>query len=73
MTDLETLQHEAIVGAVSFMAAGTAPAKARYLDVMDLLRRSIKRYENKQYGCATGFHAGRCSCVPAKLGCSDPV
>jgi len=35
---------------------------ARYLGLMGDVRDVVKKLENRQYGCATGLHAGPCAC-----------
>jgi len=68
MTELENLQHDAIVNAKDMLAAGRKLTVNEFMEVMDLLRRSIKHYENRLYGCPTGAHSGHCTCVPPKVG-----
>jgi hypothetical protein len=51
-----------------YLAAGNSVTKLSYLGLMDMIRMAIKRYENKKCGCPTGFHAGTCTCSPARLG-----
>lgn len=39
-----------------------------FMEVMGHVRDMIRKLENRYSGCATGLHAGACSCKPAVVG-----
>jgi hypothetical protein len=72
MTELEAYQNAAILLCREYLSAGVSPKKVNYMDLMEMIRKSIKKYENKFFGCATGLHSMACTCKPAKLGVVKP-
>lgn len=49
---------------------GTCPRlfKWMYMDLMHRIRMIAMKLENKSFGCASGLHAGPCTCKPDKPG-----
>lgn len=68
MTDLEKVQHEAIMNTRDMLTAGRKLTTLEFMEVMDNLRYCIKRYENTFYGCSTGVHSGPCKCQGDRRG-----
>jgi len=67
MTDLERESLYALGYVVQHFSARTI-SLAVFTEGMGIARNTLQKLENKALGCASGLHAGHCTCKEGKPG-----
>lgn len=70
MTNLEWEALATMEEVLTHFSVGRRLTNTTFVEVMGHVRDTVKHLRNKSYACAcaTGLHAGRCTCKPPVFG-----
>lgn len=67
MTSLEKAAYEALLD-IRAAFGGPKISRPSFQTAMGRIRDVIRMFEYASFSCATGKHAGKCTCKPAECG-----
>lgn len=62
MTIMEKEALECLTQVMRYFTGNLKVSHREFLDLMTVVRDTVKNLENRKYGCISGKHAGTCTC-----------